>query len=86
MGTTDDECKGPETAFDITTDWTLVQLAWSDFTDGINGTTLVPATGANIVAISFNAGLNWEENPNNPGTWIPVQGAYELQIDDLAFF
>ena len=79
-------CEQATAEFTITTDWTLVQLAWTDFTAGTSGTTSVPVTGANITGINLSANLEWIEDPDNADTWIPVAGAYSLEIDDLAFY
>jgi hypothetical protein len=83
----DGDCEGPSVDFTVTNTWTQVQFAWSDFTPGVGSSgASVPASGNNITGISFSAYMEWMEDPANPGVWIAVEAAYELVVDDVAFF
>ena len=87
-GTSDSECSGPSAEFPVTDNWTLIQIPWSGFTPGTAAAGVsVPATGNNITGMSFNVNLQWIANPADPsGDWIPVEAAYELVVDDVAFY
>ena len=87
IAASDDDCVGPQATVTVTDTWTQVTLAWSDFTAGVGSSgASVPASGDNITGIGFGVNLEWIEDPNNAGTWIPIEGAYELVIDDVAFY
>ncbi len=87
IASADAECAGPSAEINVTDAWTQIQLAWGDFDAGTGSAgAAVPASGDNITGIGFGANLSWIEDPANPGTWIAVEGAYELVIDDIAFY
>jgi len=87
IASADGDCEGPYAEFTVTDAWTQVQLPWSAFTAGTGAAgAAVPASGDNLTGIGFGVNLEWIEDPANPETWIPVAGAYELVIDDVAFY
>jgi hypothetical protein len=71
----------------VTDTWTLVQIAWSDFTDGVGtDNTSVTATGDEVAGITLLVYLEWEEDPPGSDDWTPVPAAYGLVIDDISFY
>ena len=66
-------------------DWTLVQLAWSDFTPDEGSAAL---TGSQMGSLTFNAHLVWMPDPNDAtgATWIPEPGPFEITVDDISFY
>ncbi len=88
-GTTDATCKAAEKdGIPITTDWTQVQLLWSDFTAGVSGTASVVPDGNNITGFGWTVPLAFEADPSKPadaGVYIPVPESLTINIDDVTF-
>jgi hypothetical protein len=88
-GTTD-TCKGPSKAnIPLTTDWTQVQILWSDFTAGTSGTTSVVPDGNNITGLVWNVPLAFHLDPTVPadaaGPYIAIAGNLLINVDDISF-
>ena len=88
-GTTD-TCKDPiKSNIPITSDWTQVQILWSDFTAGISGTTSVVPNGDNIAGMAWTVPLQFHLDPSvsadAAGPYIPIPGAMTINIDDISF-
>jgi hypothetical protein len=74
-----DDCVHPQYTFDVTDEWTLVEVAWSNFTPGESAGPDVVPDGSNVWQIQFDIGLEW-------GADGPTPAAYELVVDDLTLF
>jgi hypothetical protein len=88
-GTTD-TCKDPiKSNIPITSDWTQVQILWSDFTTGMSGTTSVVPNGDNIAGMAWTVPLQFHLDPSvsadAAGPYIPIPGAVSINIDDISF-
>lgn len=88
-GTTD-TCKGPSKAnIPLTTDWTQVQILWSDFTAGISGTASVVPDGNNITGLVWNVPLAFHLDPTVPadaaGPYVAIAGNLLINVDDISF-
>lgn len=82
-------CKDPiKSGIPITSDWTQVQILWSDFTPGTSGTTSVVPNGDTIVGMSWTVPLAFQEDPTMPadaGVYVPVPATVTIDIDDITF-
>jgi hypothetical protein len=88
-GTTD-TCKDPiKSNIPITSDWTQVQILWSDFTAGISGTASVVPNGDNIAGMAWTVPLQFHLDPSvsadAAGPYIPIPGTMTINIDDISF-
>ena len=88
-GTTD-TCKGPaKDGIPLTSDWTQVQILWSDFAPGISGTTSVIPDGNNITGLLWNVPLAFHLDPTVPadaaGPYIAIPGNLLINVDDISF-
>jgi hypothetical protein len=87
---TADTCKDPiKSGLPITSDWTQVQILWSDFTAGMSGTTSVVPNGDNIAGMAWTVPLQFHLDPSvsadAAGPYIPIPGAVTINIDDISF-
>jgi hypothetical protein len=83
-GVQDTSCVHPKYEFEVTDTWTQVKVPWAAFTPGDADGTAVPADGSSIWQLQFDIGLVWTPDAN--GTYVAVPGAYQLVIDDIAFY
>ena len=88
-GTTD-TCVGPSKAnIPLTTDWTQVQIMWSDFASGMSGTTSVVANGDNIAGLGWTVPLMFQRDDSvaadAAGAYVGVPQALRFDIDDISF-
>jgi len=77
-------CVHPSHEFDVTDTWAQIQIPWAGFTGGKADTSSVTADGRNIWQVQFDIGLTWVQD--GTGAWVPVPGAYELDVDSLTFY
>jgi hypothetical protein len=87
---TKDNCVDPvKSNLPITTDWTQVQILWSDFTPGNSGGTAVVPNGDNIVGMGWTVGLQFHLDPSvaadAAGPYIGIPAAVRIDIDDVSF-
>jgi hypothetical protein len=68
----------------VTDAWTLVQVPWSAFTPGTNGTATVVPDGSDIWQVQWDVDFEWLDDGS--GTYVMTPAAYELQVDDVAFY
>jgi hypothetical protein len=79
-------CQSPSAAFPVAADWQRVLIPWSTFTPGAANQVAIPTTGSNIAGLTFSVALEWIEDPNAAGSYIPAATGYNLAIDDVQFF
>lgn len=79
-------CIHPTYAFAVTDAWTQIQAPWSGFKAGDAAGTPVMPDGRNIVQFQFGVGLNFVPTVDGGTTYIAVPAAYELAVDDMAFY
>ena len=82
---TADTCVHPSATFDLTDDWTEVEVPWSDFTGGKVEGVDITADGSNIWQIQIDIGLAWTDDDGD-GVYDPTPAPYELVVDDLSFY
>lgn len=87
---TKDTCVGPSKAnLPITSDWTQVQIMWSDFAAGMSGTTFVVANGDNITGFGWTVPLMFQRDnsvvADAAGAYVGVSEALQFDIDDISF-
>ena len=88
-GTTD-SCKGPSKAnLPLTSDWTQVQILWSDLAPGSSGTAAVVPDGNNITGLVWNVPLAFHLDPTVPadaaGPYVAIAGNLLIEVDDISF-
>jgi len=83
---TDTTCIHPNYMFTVTDTWTQIQIPWASFTKGDAAGTPVTPDGSNIWQIQFDIGLNWVPGPTDGGAYVPVPGAYKLDVDTITFY
>ena len=85
----DTTCINPKFDFNVTNDWVFIQAPWTGFAKGdpaTGGTTTIAPDGHNIWQIQFDIGLVFVAGATSTDPWVPVPAAYELVVDDLAFY
>ena len=88
-GTTD-TCKGPSKAdIPLTSDWTQVQILWSDFAPGISATASVVPDGNDITGLVWNVPLAFHLDPTVPadaaGPYVAIAGDLLIDVDYISF-
>jgi hypothetical protein len=83
-GVTDSTCIPPKYEFEVKDTWALIQIPWTAFSPGVVPGGEVRPDGSNIWQLQFDIGLQWVKDATD--TWVPVPGAYELVVDDMAFY
>ena len=66
--------------FDLPADWTQMQVPFADFKNDAGDTT----NGSGIIRMSFQAHMKYVQD--STGEWVPEPGAFEIAVDDLAFY
>jgi len=80
-------CVSPTFAFPVTDTWTQIKAPWSGFKAGDAAGTPVTPDGKNITQVQWGVGLVFEPPPGDGGgTYVAVPAAYELAVDDVAFY
>jgi hypothetical protein len=87
---TKETCVGPSKAnIPITSDWTQVQILWSDFAAGTSGTASVIANGDNIAGFGWTVPLMFQRDnsvaADAAGAYVGVPEALRFDIDDISF-
>jgi len=87
---TADSCKGPSKAnLPLTSDWTQVQILWSDFAPGSSGTAAVVPDGNNITGLVWDVPLAFHLDPTVPadaaGPYVAIAGDLLIEVDDISF-
>jgi len=86
----DTTCVNPKFEFPVTDTWVLIQAPWTGFAKGNAATAEANITpdGHNLWQIQFDIGLVFAPPPGggDKDPWVPVPAAYELVVDDLAFY
>lgn len=84
-GTCLTDCSDASAEIAVSDEWTQVLLPWGAFTPGTADGAMVPVNGDNLIGINVQVGLEYVEDENNPGEYIPAPGSYDVAIDDLDF-
>jgi hypothetical protein len=84
QGVAEKTCIHPNNEFPVTDTWAQIQIPWASFGGGNAAGTPVAADGHNIWQVQWDIGLVWM--PGEAGAYVAVPGAYELEIDSVAFY
>lgn len=77
-------CIHPNYMFNVTDEWTEVQVPWTSFSGAASPGKSVTVDGHNIWQIQFDIGVEWL--PDDSGEYFPTPAPYELVVDTLSFF
>jgi hypothetical protein len=77
-------CIHPSHMFNVSDEWTQVQVPWSSFTGAASPGKSVTVDGHNIWQVQFDIGVEWL--PDDTGEYFPTPAPYELVVDTLSFY
>lgn len=80
----DETCIHPNHLFDVSDEWTEVQVPWSSFTGAVSPGQTVTVDGHNLWQIQFDIGVEWRADES--GEYSPTPAPYELVVDSLSFY
>ena len=83
----DKTCLAPTFEFPVTSEWVQIKAAWSGFKAGSAAGTAVVPDGKDIVQVQWAEGLVFAPPEGDAGgAYVAVPAAYELLVDDIAFY
>lgn len=84
-GTCVSDCADASVEIAVSDTWTQALLPWGAFAPGTANGATVSVNGDDLIGVNVQVGLEYVEDPNSPGDYVPAPGSYDVAIDDLGF-